>query len=158
MNKKYQLSLKQVVEPGATYLTDEGLVVTCIKPTGPFQGLFVSPDHIPTPFVIWDYLLYNNDNSISLSRGRYHETIEDALSDLEIVTQKSLTVSAWCPVCECASETHIPSYYDVNAIKNYINSKMFCHHCDGKVGGAYKIRFDDNDASFILPLWKGPTT
>lgn len=158
MNKNYQLNLNQVVEPGATYLTDEGLVVTCIKPTGPFQGLFVSSDHSPTPFVIWDYLLYNNDNSISLSRGRYHATIEDALGDLEVVMQKSLAMSTWCPACEAGSEMDIPLYYDVEAIKNYVNSAMFCRCCGGKTGGAYKIRFDDSNTSFTLPLWKGPTT
>jgi hypothetical protein len=77
MNNEFYERLYEI-EPGTTYMSQDGIPVTALKQLPSSTALFVSEEYFPTPFVIWEYKLTNH-NSIELYRGKYFMTLDHAL-------------------------------------------------------------------------------
>ena len=148
---------KFTLEPG-TYLTQEGLVVTALRPLSSDRALFVSSDHYPTPFVSWEYKLLDANN-ITLCRGNYYRTLDEALkAELDAPDPIKLDVSFFCPYCETLHSTTITlsSVHDLmTAIEDY---RVVCPSCDTYFMGIHNITLRDDTVpgGYDLPLWHGP--
>ena len=70
------------IEPGITYMHN-GIPVVALAESSryPNVALFVSTEYWPTPFVVWNYTLLS-DNDISLFRGEYFFTLDEALQSI----------------------------------------------------------------------------
>lgn len=149
MNNKPQIT------PGTTYMSNEGVPVTALRSISRDRALFVSEEFWPTPFVSWEYS-FVSDNVINLYRGGYYRTLDDALNEINVGKSPILKLYPYCPDCGESRLVSVELYGTAQTIAETMSDDMICHEC-GQLIGAHKIEICDDDTTYEVPIYHGPT-
>ena len=145
------------LELGLTYLTDFDVTVTPIHILPNNRALFVSEEYSPTPFVSWSYVI-TDTNRISVYFANYYTTLKEALdAECDSSRYMRLEVSLYCPDC-MEKYNHTIEYRDVRELTMQLeDARVMCPKCGYMWMGVVNATFVDDDTTYELPMWHGPT-
>ena len=65
-----------------------------------------------------------------------------------------LHLKMYCPACEDTTDVTIDLNQSVYDIMVQIEDNNFCHYCGGRCAGTTRVRLEDDNAVYDIPLWK----